>query len=245
MNNHKIELIPPTKPEDINVVQSKTRGILKYAINGKNALTDYVAENKIPYVINRIKLFELSLSKSRPDGLFIEFGVYVGGTINTIAKIVPNIKIYGLDTFEGFPEDYTDGLRKGSCKCEIPKVPNNVTLIKGLIEDTLPVLLDTEKKNISFLHIDCDLYSATKSVFDNCAKYIISGTVIQFDELFELMNYEGDGKSWWWTHELDAWNEFVEKYKVKFTWLGSTGCQASVIIDKITHKTKKNEKRIS
>ena len=242
MNEHKIELIPPTRTEDINTVQSKSKGILRYAVDGKNALTDFVALNKIPYVETRDKLFDLSLSKSQSEGLYIELGVYVGGTINAIAKKASNKTIYGLDTFEGFPEDYNDGLRKGSCKCEIPKVPSNVILIKGLIEDTLPELLGKEKKPIAFLHVDCDLYSATKSAFESSAKWIRPGTVIQFDELFEMMDHEGDGKSWWWTHEIDAWNEFVAKYKVEFTWLGSTGTQASVMIDKITYKVKKNAK---
>lgn len=236
MNKHKIELIPPTKTEDINTVQSKSRGILKYAVEGKNALTDYVAEQKIPFIETRDKLFDLSLNKVTIDGLYIELGVFVGGTITAIANKAKDKIIYGLDTFEGFPEDYTDGLRVGSCKCDIPKVPDNVRLIKGLIEDTLPVLLDTEKKNIAFLHIDCDLYSATKSALFSSAKYIKSGTVIQFDELFEMINYEGDGKSWWWTHEIDAWNEFVKEYKVEYKWLGSTGTQASIIIEGINNE---------
>lgn len=239
MNEHKIELIPPVKNGDINRVRSKARGILSYAITGKNALTDYLALNKIPYVETRDKLFDLSLSKSHVNGLYIELGVYVGGTITAIANKVPDKTIYGLDTFEGFPEDYSNTYKKGTCKCEIPEVPANVKLIKGLIEDTLPVLLKKNKSPIAFLHVDCDLYSATKSALVNSAKYIVPGTVIQFDEMFELMNDEGDGKSWWWTHEVEAWEEFVKEYNIKYKWLGSTGSHSSVIIDSIKHKKEK------
>jgi hypothetical protein len=242
-HGHRIELIPPTKTEDINKVIGRSRGYLAYAV-GKNPLTDYVAEHKIPYIDSRSEMFKKSISLAVIDGIFIELGVYVGGTIREIASIAPNRQIYGLDTFEGFPEDYTEGVKKGDCKTDMPEVPDNVILIKGLIQDTLGPLLKKEKQPIAFLHVDCDLYNPTHSAFEDCAKYkrIVPGTVIQFDELFEMINYEGDGKSWWFTDEIDAWHEFRDKYKVKYRWIGSTGEHASVIIDEITYPKKKNEK---
>jgi hypothetical protein len=230
---HKIELIPPTTTEMINTVCSKSRGRLLYAC-GKNRLTDYVALQKIPYIETRDKLFDLSLAESHINGLYIELGVFKGGTITTIANKIPNKTIYGLDSWEGFPEDYTEVWRKGTCKCEMPEVPSNVKLIKGLIEDTLPNLLSIENKPIAFLHVDCDLYSATRSALFDSAQYIVPGTVIQFDELFEMI-IEGE-KSWWWTHEFDALNNFVKRFKVTYKWLGSTGTHANIIIESIRYE---------
>ncbi len=40
------------------------------------------------------------------DGLWLEFGVHAGGTINRIAKYTTKT-IYGFDSFEGLPQDWS------------------------------------------------------------------------------------------------------------------------------------------
>ncbi len=42
-----------------------------------------------------------ALGKARPNGLYAEFGVNSGGSINFIAKTAPNVTIHGFDSFEG------------------------------------------------------------------------------------------------------------------------------------------------
>lgn len=42
----------------------------------------------------------------------------------------------------------------------LPYVNSNVILLKGLFQDTLESFLDNHKNDkISFVHIDCDIYS--------------------------------------------------------------------------------------
>jgi len=60
--------------------------------------------------------------------------------------------------------------------------------------------------------VDCDIYSSTKTIFQYLADRIVSGTIINFDEYH---NYSGMQ-----FHEYLAFQEFVEKYNVKYTFLG-------------------------
>lgn len=64
---------------------------------------------------------------------------------------------------------------------------------------------------INFIHIDCDLYSSTKTVFENLGKYIKSGTIIAFDEYF---NYPG-----WKEHEYKAFQEWRNEHHIEYEYL--------------------------
>ena len=121
-----------------------------------------------------------SLEQATVPGLILEFGVSVGSSIRTIAAARPNDTVYGFDTFVGLPDSW--GVYKAgaySVNGELPEVPANVVLVPGLYEDTLPTFA---KSTVSFMHIDCDSYSATKTVFDQFGEFIVPGTVIVFDE---------------------------------------------------------------
>ena len=84
---------------------------------------------------------------------------------------------------------------------------NNVSLLKGKFKDTLPNF----NKDINILHIDCDLYSSTKTVFKWLDKRIVEGTIILFDEYF---NYP-----FWENHEYKAFQEFVNENKIEYKYL--------------------------
>lgn len=90
----------------------------------------------------------------------------------------------------------------------MPKVNSNVELVEGLFENTLDIFLENHNEPISLLHIDCDLYGGTKTIFDKLGNWIKLGTVIVFDEYF---NYPG-----WQHHEFRAFQEFVKTKKVKY-----------------------------
>jgi predicted O-methyltransferase YrrM len=147
------------------------------------------------------------------DGIVCEFGVATGETINYIADLLPDKTLYGFDSFEGLPENWRDGFPKGYFKLAgLPEVRNNVKLIKGLFSETLHSFLNDNPGKISFLHIDCDLYSSTKTVFDEIGSRICPGTVICFDEYF---NYFG-----WQEGEYKAFMTFIENSCFTFSYLG-------------------------
>lgn len=165
---------------------------------------------------NRFELLDYSITKANRQSnneLILEFGVYKGVTINFIATKISNHAIFGFDSFEGLPEKWREGFEQGIFKLEkLPDVRKNIELIKGYFEDTLPEFLDTHTGNVSILHVDCDLYSSTKCIFENLASRIRKGTIIIFDEFFNYPEWE-EG-------EYKAWNEFVQKHEVKFEIIG-------------------------
>lgn len=154
------------------------------------------------------------------EGVWMEFGVHSGTTIRYIAAQAGEDKqVFGFDSFEGLPETWRTGYEKGAFDMSgnLPVVPLNVTLIKGWFADTLLPFLEKHTPKISFLHIDCDLYSATKFVLDSVYQYLTPDCTIVFDE---LVNYDGfDGEN----GELRAWMEFVASKDITFVWLGMNG----------------------
>lgn len=158
---------------------------------------EYVMKNmdKVKTFDDKLELLSYAFSISQKDGLNLEFGVFSGETINHLSSKYPTLKFYGFDSFEG-----------------LPKVNQNVELIKGWFDSSLPDFVAKEEEYCSFIHIDCDIYSSTKTVFDLLADRIKSGTVIVFDEYFNYPN--------WQKHEFKAFQEFVAANGIKYEYIG-------------------------
>ena len=138
------------------------------------------------------------------DGYWLEFGVYSGKTINKLSKCC-NL-IYGFDSFDGLPEDWTDDIGKGHFSVpEPPRVEDNVELVIGWFDETLPKFVkEYVIDKISFINIDCDLYSSTKTIFKHLGPYIKPGTYIYFDEFLIKKNMK--------ENEAKAFAEFLDEY---------------------------------
>ena len=140
------------------------------------------------------------------NGMFLEFGVCSGKTVNFIAALNPHKKIFGFDSFEGLPEDWTEQCKRGVFSFKqsdfLPPVLHNVEIVKGWFSEVLPVFLEIHRSPVAFLHIDCDLYSSTSCVFQNLFDCIQPGTIIVFDELYNYPGFEN--------HELKALQEFLD-----------------------------------
>jgi len=164
------------------------------------------------------ELFYLSVVNSikKNKALICEFGVYNGRSINTLSQMLPNAVFYGFDSFTGLPEKWEgNDLDRGYFnRSGIPPVTNkNVQLRIGSFADTVPIFAKeiSEKTQIDLLHIDCDIYSSTKTVLDLCRLNIKSGTIIIFDEYFGYPNWEN--------HEHKAFTEFVDQFGYQFEYL--------------------------
>jgi hypothetical protein len=159
-----------------------------------------------PAFASDLDLLSAAVKVSNPNGLFLEFGVASGRTISHIAKSRSG-PVYGFDSFEGLPEDWRSGFAKGAFAGHLPPVPNNARLIKGWFNETLPAFLAANAGDVALLHVDCDLYSSTKCIFDLLAGRLKSGAVIVFDEFW---NYPG-----WQRHEIKAFDEFKAEYQLQ------------------------------
>jgi hypothetical protein len=156
----------------------------------------------------------------------LEFGVFSGRTINAIADVLgPEIAVYGFDSFEGLPETWRSKFREGHFAVDaLPKVRPNVSLVKGWFEDTLPQfrdqLMGPDKTN--FIHVDCDLYSSTRTIFSVLADNIAEDAILVFDEFF---NYPG-----WEQHEYRAFAEYIASSGRGFEFIGSVPVHQQVAV---------------
>lgn len=197
---------------------------LKQKKQFNESTSEYVNEKMkdTPFYNNKYSLFDKVLNEVEIEGLYLEFGVFNGSTVNYIAQQKDNETIYGFDSFEGLPEDWGN-IKKGTFYVEnLPTVRSNVILVKGWFNETLPKFVKENNKPIAFLHVDCDIYSSAKTVFDELASNICHGTVIFFDEYF---NYPE-----WKDNEYKAFQEFCDKYSVKYKYLGMCNTQVALKI---------------
>jgi len=160
---------------------------------------------------NALDLLSYALSLATLPGVICEFGVASGRTINHIAMVKPERVIHGFDGFVGLPENWRNEFPKGTFAQPVPMVKANVKLHVGPFSETLPKFASSLDEDITFLHIDCDLYSSTKEIFVNLGDRIKPGTVIVFDE---YMNYPGCR-----FHEWRAFQEFISSSRLRYEYI--------------------------
>lgn len=155
-----------------------------------------------------------ALVEAPSEGLYLEFGVATGSTLRVIAEHAPDGSVFGFDSFTGLPEHWRCGYPVGQfAQAQWPDVPG-AELVVGLFDDTLPTFLEKHAEPVSFLHLDADLYSSTRTALRALSSRLRAGTVVVFDEYF---NFPG-----WEQHEHRAWTEFCAEFGVEFEYLGFT-----------------------
>ena len=212
-------------------------------INKLNFSIEHFHNSKLVTIDNkkggpkRLHHLEDSLQHCLIEGNILEFGVFSGSTINVISSVFKDQITHGFDSFEGLPEDWAmtrKELQNGKPKRhkgyfavdQLPIVNENVKLWKGWFENTIPTYINKHSDPIKFLHIDCDLYSSTNTIFTMLNDYIISGTIIVFDEMYPW----GHGKYHLWEHhEYKALKEWVQTYDRKFEILSRNDFQQCAI----------------
>ena len=159
-----------------------------------NGLKSYAQHDSLTY------LLESTLHLS---GDVIECGVFRGGSLMKIARTISesatNKKLFGLDSFEGFPResvipsDVGQGrkLKRIANKfrlCnDVPSRLNrifkiyqlNAELVPGYFSNTLPRFSDHQ---FCFIHLDCDIYTSYKECLETLYDRLTPGGVIVFDE---------------------------------------------------------------
>jgi predicted O-methyltransferase YrrM len=159
-------------------------------------------------------LYDFSVSCTAGTGMVLEFGVFSGRSINHIARLLPGRTVYGFDSFEGLPESWRPGFERGAFKRpDLPDVVDNVQLVVGWFNNTLPGFVRSKpNETLALLHVDCDLYSSTKTIFSELADRIVPGTIIIFDEYF---NYPE-----WRVHEYKAFQELKQSRGISYEYIG-------------------------
>jgi len=180
-------------------------------------------------------LYEIFKKILGVKGSIIECGVNQGYGIMSWAKLSAILepvnltrRIYGFDTFEGFPDisdkdrsSSSNHIKKGDLNAnsyeEILELANindstrflghvpKVELIKGNATKTIPKFIE-EKPHllVSLLFLDFDLYDPTKTALENFFPRMPKGSIIAFDELDNPL----------WPGETQAMIEFCGKNKL-------------------------------
>ena len=156
-----------------------------------------------------------ALAAAPAHGLTLECGVYFGRSLSIIAAHTVGA-VDGFDSFQGLPEAWNanEGAGAYSTAGRLPAVAANVTLHTGWFQDTLPPFFAANTGPIRLLHIDCDLYSSTRTVLAEAEPRLVPGSVIVFDDLLGYPGYE--------QHELRAFEEFVAATGLDWELLAAT-----------------------
>lgn len=160
-----------------------------------------------PYTLLSFKrlsfLYELArtLNLNKVAGDFVECGSWNGGSGAMISSLAVDKKVWLLDSWEGMPEAGVEDIKikskkvigeKGMALSSFEKAkyllfgklklsPDNVLLIKGWFEDTVPALKDKIDK-ISLLHLDCDWYESVKICLENFYDKVTFGGFVVVDD---------------------------------------------------------------
>lgn len=164
-------------------------------------------------------------------GNWAEFGTRNGESARILGKHLPAKSLFYLfDSFEGLPEDWDKKDKKGSMKVKsIPKFDNNRFIItKGWFENTLePWVLDNKDSFFSLFHIDCDLYSSTKTVLEAIDSLITPDTYLLLDDYCNGTDKHRE-------HVFKAFQEFIltNSYKYRIIYRSFSGSQVTVKVEK-------------
>jgi len=165
---------------------------------------------KVQYLPNMLSL------EDNIDGIIMEFGVFKGDSINQIATHFSSKEIHGFDSFHGLPEPWikqkTGAIQNKSFSLNgiLPNVKDNVILYPGWFEDTIPLWKDNHTGPISILHVDCDIYSSTKTILTMLNDQIVENTLILFDDMYHWIASEKYSN--WDEHEWKALHEWCDEF---------------------------------
>lgn len=163
-----------------------------------------------------------------PPGDWLEFGVYTGTSAKAFLKQMPDdSKLYLFDSFEGLPEEWTPDYPKGHFACKVPKFSDpRVEIVKGWFDATLPDWVENHPEKAAFIHIDCDIYSSTKTVLDNIDPVIGPNTLILLDDYCGTKNHL--------PHVYKAFQEYIQKHGYDYEYLYRTPKKSQVAL--VIHK---------
>jgi predicted O-methyltransferase YrrM len=199
--------------------------LLDMQLESKAESLDYLKKNMraAPYFEKHPRLVAFAMSLADKPGLVLELGVGRGKSMRWLASHTERT-VHGFDSFEGIPEYWNGNLAGAFAQKKLPKVPHNVVLHRGTFDRTLPEFLAKNRQAVSFLHVDCDLYGSTVTIFGLLSERLQPGAIVLFDEYF---NYPR-----WQEHEYKAFQEFVERSGAEYEYVAYsvTGQQVAVRI---------------
>jgi O-methyltransferase len=147
-------------------------------------------------------VYRIAGNPDLPDGAFVECGVGYAGCVAAMAYAGgPRRKVWGFDSFEGMPplsnEDEGDGEKWVGFKASGRGLEDaqqtvdhfrldNVTLVKGWFNDTLPPNRDRIGP-IAVLRLDNDWYESTRFCLHQLYDQVVIGGCIIIDDYYTFL----------------------------------------------------------
>lgn len=164
---------------------------------------------------DRRQFFEAVLPLVRQPATHMEFGVWQGAGLRWwVEHLSQESRLFGFDSFEGLPTDWTDGHPKGqfSTGGRVPDIAApNLEFVVGWFENTLGPWLSAHRDSLAdrppLVNFDCDLYAPTALVLEAMKDYWRPGTVTLFDEF------------WFHKDKYRALHEFCARHGRKFRYV--------------------------
>jgi O-methyltransferase len=210
-----------------------SKRLLKYAY--AITLSDFLKKHRnVPKFKDRFLMYDHMIDQLHLAGValqYFEFGVYQGKSIKYWLSKNQNAasEFYGFDSFEGLPENWSPGMKKGAFNVEgkIPEIDDNrVKFVKGWFNETLPSFMKSatprDDRQI-ILHLDADLYSSTYYVLNYFffQGFIKKGTILIFDEVVVASIADT---------EFRAFHDFVEVMNLQYEVLGISHFEMAIRI---------------
>lgn len=175
----------------LKYIVDKLNGVVVfYSVTGKSEVFSLIraikAENKM--LLDNNEAYQLFMAvdiTAKVEGDIAEVGSYMGGSAKLICEAKRDKTLHLFDTFEGLPDlsrwDDPSQFQKGNFVSSFDFVSAylksypNVYLYKGLFPLTATPIAHTK---FSFVHIDVDLYEATKASLEFFYPRMTKGGII-------------------------------------------------------------------
>jgi hypothetical protein len=200
--------------------------------------TKYVKRQELTRFLVRHELFK---QIADIKGSIIECGVFAGSGLMAWAQLASILepvgfwrRIYGFDTFDGFPGVHENDLRgvggkrwkKGDIKDQsyedlkkciglydanrfLPQIPK-VFLVKGDFTETADAFLrDHPHVIVALLYLDFDLYEPTVKALESFLPRMGKGSILAFDE---INNPQWPGETQAMLEKLDIRNAKIQQF---------------------------------
>jgi hypothetical protein len=172
------------------------------------------------------RLVELILEESgdKENHIFLEFGVFKGESLKFFSSQLPKTNFFGFDSFKGLEENF-GGINSATffnLKGRLPRfLRSNVKLIVGDCTSTIENFPDSVlSQKIVAVHMDLDVYGATKKCLEVLSRKLTPGSYILFDEMF--------GNPFWKNGEYAALTQVFQE--TQYDWIAIGPNQALIRI---------------
>jgi hypothetical protein len=145
---------------------------------------------------------------------YLEFGVFEGASIRFWSSLNqnPESRFYGFDSFEGLPEDWHAGKRKGAFSTggKLPDIADpRVRFVAGWFQTSLRGFMELyHPQRQLVIHVDCDIYSSTLYCLTTLDPLLKPGTLIVFDDFFDALHV--------YRALSDYCSAYLRQYKILF-----------------------------